>query len=131
MSAIIRQPTSGDLVGRDFARVRAGTARLSTRRIAWLVGIGFACALALAALRIDILRTRYALGAAIREEKTLVQQLRMETATLEALSHPSRLVEIAEKRGFAPPRRVIDLRRQAPRSEPKASEDQPGGTKLR
>jgi hypothetical protein len=112
VSAIIRQPTAGDLVGRDFARVRASTARLSTRRIAWLVAIAFACALALAALRIDILRTRYALGAAIREEKSLVQQLRQQTAALEALRHPSRLVELAEKRGFAPPRRVIDLRRQ-------------------
>ena len=130
MSAIIRQPTSGDLVGRDFARVRAGTARLSTRRIAWLVGIGFACALALAALRIDILRTRYALGAAIREEKALVQQQRQQTATLEALRHPSRLVEIAEKRGFAPPRHVIDLRKSS-RSEPKASEAHEGGVNLR
>lgn len=113
MSAGIRQPTTGDLVGRDFARVRASTARLSTRRIAWLVGIAFTCALALAALRIDILRVRYALGAAIREEKALVQQQRQETATLEALRHPSRLVELAEQRGFAPPRRVIDLRRAA------------------
>ena len=114
MSAGIRQPTTGDLVGRDFARVRASTARLSTRRIAWLVAIAFSCALGLAALRIDILRVRYALGAAIREEKALVQQQRQQTAALETLRHPSRLVELAEKRGFAPPRRVIDLRRRAP-----------------
>jgi len=114
MSAGIRQPTAGDLVGRDFVRARTSTARLSTRRIAWLVGIGFACALALAALRIDILRTRYALGAAIREEKALVQQQRQQTATLEALRHPSRLVELAEKSGFAPPRHVIDLREAHP-----------------
>ena len=113
MSAGIRQPVSGDLVGRDFARVRASSARLSTRRIAWLVAIAFASALALAALRIDILRVRYALGAAIREEKALVQEQRQQTAALEALRHPSRLVEFAAKRGFAPPRRVIDLRRQS------------------
>ena len=114
MSASIRQPTAGDLVGRDFARVRASTARLSTRRIAWRVAIAFTCALALAALRIDILRVRYALGEAIREEKALVQQQRQQTAALEALRHPSRLVELAEKKGFAPPRRVIDLRRPVP-----------------
>jgi hypothetical protein len=54
MSATVRRPTPGDLVGRDFARVRAA-GRLSTRRIAWLVGSAFACACA-AALRIDILR---------------------------------------------------------------------------
>jgi hypothetical protein len=126
MSAGIRQPTAGDLVGRDFARVRASTARLSTRRIAWLVAIAFACAPALAALRIDILRVRYALGAAIREEKALVQQQRQQTAALETLRHPSRLVELAEKRGFAPPRRVIDLRRQAP-----VAIESEGGAKLR
>ncbi len=111
MSATVRRAT-GDLVGRDFARVRA-TGRLSTRRIAWLVGVGFACALALAALRIDILRVRYALGEAIREEKALVQQQRQQTATLEARRNPSRLVELAQKRGFAPPEHVIDLRTRA------------------
>jgi len=111
MSATLRRP-AGDLVGRDFARVRAA-GRLSTRRIVWLVGVAFACALGLAALRIDILRVRYALGEAIREEKALVQQQRQQTAELEALRHPSRLVELAEKRGFAPPRHVIDLRRSS------------------
>jgi hypothetical protein len=128
MSAIIRQPTAGDLVGRDFARVRTKTPRLSTRRIAWLVGIAFSCALALTALRIEILRVRYALGAALREEKELVQQERQQTAQLEALRHPSRLVELAAKRGFAPPRRVIDLRRQRPvATEPETE----GGAQLR
>jgi glutamine synthetase adenylyltransferase len=109
MSATVRRPTPGDLVGRDFARVRA-PGRLSARRIAWLVGIAFACALALAALRIDILRVRYALGEAIREEKALVQQQRQQIAVLEGLRNPSRLVEVAQRLGFAPPERVIDLR---------------------
>jgi len=109
MSATTRRATPGDLVGRDFARVRPA-GRLSTRRIAWLVGVAFACALALAALRIDILRVRYALGEAIREEKALVQQQRQHTAALEGLRHPSRLVGLAQKSGFAPPERVIDLR---------------------
>ena len=126
MSASVR--SSGDLVGRDFARARASTGRPSTRRIAALVAVAFACALGLAALRIDILRVRYALGAALREEKALVQQQRQQTAALEALRHPSRLVELAEKRGFAPPRRVIDLRRQPPvATEPETE----GGAKLR
>ena len=109
MSATVRRPIPGDLVGRDFARVRT-SGRLSARRIAWLVGIGFACALALAALRIDILRVRYALGEAIREEKALVQQQRQQIAVLEGLRNPSRLVEVAHRLGFAPPERVIDLR---------------------
>jgi hypothetical protein len=118
MSATIRRATPGDLVGRDFARVRA-VGRLSTRRIAWLVGVAFGCALALAALRIDILRVRYALGEALGEEKALVQQQRQHTAALEGLRNPSRLVELAHERGFAPPEHVIDLRKQA---SPKASQ---------
>jgi hypothetical protein len=131
MSATLRRGTGGDLVGRDFARVRA-PGRLSARRIAWLVGIAFACALALAALRIDILRVRYALGEAIREEKALVQQQRQQIAVLEGLRNPARLVEVAQRLGFAPPERVIDLRKpQASRSEPKASEVHQGDANLR
>ena len=126
MSASIRRPTPGDLVGRDFARVRA-PARLSASRISWLVAIAFACALALAALRIDILRVRYALGEAIREEKALVQQQRQQIAVLEGLRNPSRLVEVAQRLGFAPPERVIDLRRN-PRN---ATGDRQGGARLR
>jgi hypothetical protein len=53
---------------------------------------------------------RYALGEAIREEKALVQQQRQQTAALEGLRHPSRLVDLAHERGFAPPEHVIDLR---------------------
>jgi hypothetical protein len=126
MSASVRRATPGELVGRDFARVRANAGRPSTRRIAGLVAIAFACALGLAALRIDILRVRYALGAALREEKALVQQQRQQTAALEALRHPSRLVEAAPKLGFAPPQRVIDLRKQQPKAR-----DVAGGAKLR
>jgi len=109
MSATTRRATPGDLVGRDFVRVRA-SGRLSARRIAGLVAIAFACALALAALRIDILRLRYALGEAIRQEKALIQEQRQQTAALEGLRNPSRLVEVAQRLGFAPPERVIDLR---------------------
>ena len=122
MSATVRRSAPGDLVGRDFARMR-GTARLSTRRIAWLVAIAFTCALGLAALRIDILRLRYALGEALGAEKSLVQQERQQTASLEGLRNPSRLVEVAQRLGFAPPQHVIDLRKSS-RSEAKPSEAQ-------
>jgi hypothetical protein len=121
VSATLRRPTPGDLVGRDFARLRRN-GRLSTRRIAGLVGVAFACALALAALRIDILRVRYALGEAIREEKALIQEQRQETAALEGLRSPSRLVEVAQKLGFAPPQHVIDLRSRSSHGESQASE---------
>jgi CO/xanthine dehydrogenase Mo-binding subunit len=110
MSATTRRAAPGDLVGRDFARVRIATGRIRARPLWWLFVASFACALALAALRIDIRRVRYALGEAIREEKALVQQQRQQTAALETLRDPTRLVELARKRGFARPERVIDLR---------------------
>lgn len=128
MSATTRRASPGDLVGRDFARVRISAGRMRTRPLGWLLVTGFVCALALAALRIDILRVRYALGEAIREEKALVQQQRQQTAALETLRDPARLVLLARQRGFAPPERVIELRseRQAARSEAKPSKDRTG-----
>ncbi len=110
MNAATRRATSGDLVGRDFARVRISAGRMRARPLGWLLAASFACALAVAALRIDILRVRYALGAAIRDEKALVQQQRQQTAALETLRDPARLVLLAREREFAPPERVIDLR---------------------
>jgi hypothetical protein len=110
MSATARRAAAApvDLVGRDFAPVRPMRARLRVREILCVVGTAFACALALAALRIDILRTRYALGEALREEKALVQQQRQQIAALEGLRHPARLVDVARERGFGPPERVVN-----------------------
>lgn len=108
-----RTAAHGDLVGRDFARVRLPASRRA-RPLGWLLAAAFACALAIAALRIDILRVRYALGEAVSEEKTLVQALRRESAELEALRDPARLAELARERGFARPDRVLELGDEAP-----------------
>lgn len=104
-----RTATHGDLVGRDFARVRLPASGLRTRPLRWLLVTGFACAFAIAALRIDILRVRYALGEAVTEEKALVQELRRQAVELEALRDPSRLAELAHERGFRRPERIIEL----------------------
>jgi hypothetical protein len=121
MSATTRRAAAADLVGRDFARVRVAGGRRRARPIGWMIAAGFGCALALAALRIDILRVRYALGEAIREEKALVQEQRHLTVEIESLRHPSRLAEVARERGFAQPERVIDLRSGAARGEAEPS----------
>jgi len=117
MSASTRRAASpGDLVGRDFARVRLPAAR-RVRPLGWLLVTAFACAFAIAALRIDILRVRYALGEAIGEEKALQQQLRRQAAELEALRDPSRLAQLARDRGFRRPDRIVDLSAAAPGSD--------------
>lgn len=104
-----RRAHPDDLVGRDFARVRHGSRPSRASALGWLLITGFACALAIAALRIDILRLRYALGEAVSEEKRLVQTQRQNTAELETLRDPARLAELAGDLGFSRPERVIDL----------------------
>ncbi len=67
-------------------------------------------ALALASLRIDIMRMGYDLADSIAVEKTLLEERRTLTAGVRALRNPRRLNEIARRRGLSRPERVIDLR---------------------
>jgi hypothetical protein len=95
-------------VGRDLARV---TARPS-RRLEWLppvlTGVLLA-ALGIAALRMDLIRVRYALTEAIRTETELKEQRRELLARVQALRDPARLQGVADERGFGRPERVIEL----------------------
>ena len=98
-----------ELVGRDLARVRLAGRRAPRPLAALLIG-SLVAGMGLAALRIDILRLRYALADAVEAEKTLLEDQRVWTARKESLRDPSRLAELARERGFARPRNVIDLR---------------------
>ena len=102
-----------NLVGHDFARVRPTLPRPRAGLLGWLLVATITCALALAALRIDILRLRYALGESIETEQTLAQQQRQHQVLLETLRDPSRLAEFARERGFERPTRVLELRGDA------------------
>jgi hypothetical protein len=98
-----------DLVGRDLARVRIAGSRAPRPLAALLIG-ALVAGMGLAALRIDILRLRYALARAVETEKTLLEDQRVWTARKESLRDPSRLAALARERGFERPRNVIDLR---------------------
>lgn len=74
-----------------------------------LLAAGLLAGFALAALRIDILRTRYALADALAEEQVQIERRSVETARVEALRDPARLAALAAKRGLSRPGRVIDL----------------------
>jgi len=103
-----RQRTPRELIGRDLARVRI--APPSRRRLlAVLLAGSLVAGLSLAALRVDILRLRYALADAVEEEKRLFEEHRVATAHLEALRDPARLASLADTRGLTPPTRVIEL----------------------
>lgn len=67
-------------------------------------------ALALASLRIDIMRMGYDLADAIAVEKALLEERRTLTAEVRALRDPRRLAQIARKRGLSRAENVIDLR---------------------
>jgi len=104
-------------IGRDLARLRPGGAGLRGRPLAAAVVAALVCALALVALRIDILRARYALAEAIREEKTLQEEERQHLARVETLRDPARLAALARERGFERPARVLALRDARPGPE--------------
>lgn len=101
------------LVGRDMS----GTARLAGRRLrispALLAGL-IISALAIAALRVDLIRVRYGLADALREEKALLEQRREASARLQALRDPARLAHLAGERELVRPDRIIDLPPTAP-----------------
>jgi hypothetical protein len=67
-------------------------------------------ALALASMRIDIIRMGYDLADAIAVEKSLLEERRALTARVRTLRDPRRLNEIARRQGLARAERVIDLR---------------------
>ena len=104
-----RRSISGRLAGRDFARSRPRSRALPTGLLGWLIAVGCTCALGLTALRIDILRMRYALADAVQAERTLTLQRSQHTAQVESLRDPARLAELAEERGFGRPQRVLEL----------------------
>jgi hypothetical protein len=97
-----------DLVGRDFSQRRAARPALSRLLPALLAAVVFA-ALALAALRVDLIRVRYGLGQAMREEKALLEQGRALRARVGSLRDPIRLARLAPRYGLARPTRVLDL----------------------
>jgi len=96
---------------RDWsARKKAGQ-----RRTAWapLVVVLVLSLLPLAALRISIIRTGYALGAVLQRETELRTRERSAAVAVRIERDPRKLRELAVRLGFARPERLIDLADQA------------------
>ncbi|MBW2269047.1 MAG: hypothetical protein JRH16_10740 [Deltaproteobacteria bacterium] len=97
-----------DLVGRDVARASALPSTL--RRIApAIIGISLVCALGVVAVRVDLIRVRYGLANAVRQERALLEERRGVLAEVRALREPSRLAKLARERGFVRPARIRTL----------------------
>ncbi len=117
MSPAARRRRRGrGLVGRDFNhhhhRRRRPRVVLTREQIsigvALLLGLLFA-SLLLAALRMAIVRTRYALAGAAETEIQLLERERQLAVTVRRLRDPRRLQALADEWGFARPERVVIL----------------------
>lgn len=97
-----------ELVGRDVTPRGALPAGLR-RATALAVGIALLAALAVAALRIDLIRVRYGLADAVRQERALLEERRAMLAEVRALRDPQRLTQLAQQQGFVRPTRIRTL----------------------
>jgi hypothetical protein len=111
-SAAAREAGS-EALRRDWSAPR----RRPRRRMAWapIVAVGVISLLALAALRVSILRTRYALAATLQRETELRARERSAAVAAREQRDPHKLRELAGQLGFARPERVIDLSSPAER----------------
>jgi hypothetical protein len=66
-------------------------------------------ALAMAALRVDLIRGRYEIGMGYHQEEQLNRRIARLTASMRELRDPARLGKFAKDMGFVPPERLIDL----------------------
>lgn len=74
-----------------------------------LLALAVVVALGVAALRIDLLRTRYAVSAAMARENELIEEQRQLIVRRRELRDPVALQIQARERGFRPPAHVVSL----------------------
>ena len=101
-------PNVREWVGRDVSedfRPRRFPFRFSLP----LVLVGMAAGLALVVLRIDVIRTRYALSEATAKEHQLREEQRRITVQMRKFRAPGQLVEMAREEGFVQPERILEL----------------------
>ena len=100
--------TRGDWIGVDLADL---SERAPARTVVPLLALALLVALGVAALRIDLIRTRYALADAMAEEQQLIEEQRALTVELRRLRDPAVLAGLGHARGFVPApdvRSVVD-----------------------
>jgi hypothetical protein len=93
------------LIGLDVAREPS---RLRSHGLAPVLAILLAGALVVVALRVDLIRMRYAKGSALAEERSLLDIQRELLVEKQQLRDPARLSVEARKLGFRRPERIID-----------------------
>ena len=108
---LFARESARDELRRDWsARRKPGQRRI--RRIPIFVVLVLSV-LSLAALRISILRSGYALGATLQRETELRERERSAAVAVRIERDPHKLRDLAARQGFARPERVIDLADEA------------------
>jgi hypothetical protein len=106
----LRQPSEAssrrEWIGIDFSGEN-GAHR--TRRLLPLLVLALIAALGISALRIDLIRTRYAMASALAEEKALIAEQRRLIVRRRQLRDPVELAVQARARGFQPPTQILSL----------------------
>jgi len=89
--------------------VSSAPVRPAPRGVYPLLGLAVVVALGVAALRIDLLRTRYAVSAVLERENELIEEQRQLIVRRRQLRDPVELAVQARERGFRPPAHVVTL----------------------
>jgi hypothetical protein len=87
----------------------AGHGPRRMRALLPLLGLAAIAALGIAALRIDLIRVRYAVAAVMEREETLLEEQRALIVRRRQLLDPIELAVRARKLGFRPPAEVLAL----------------------
>lgn len=95
-----------ELVGRDFRDLRE-TGRF--RLVVAVLVVALVGGLLLAALRVDLIRMRYAMAEAMKEEQAAFALHRELTVALQERRDPARVAARARALGFVRPEQIIDL----------------------
>jgi len=98
----------GSWIGVDLARVSLAP---RSRTFVPLIAVALVAALGIAALRIDLIRTRYALAANLEQEQALIEEQRALIVRLRGLRDPSVLAALARRNArHAVPEREVEVR---------------------
>ena len=103
----------GRWIGVDFAGEDGSQ---HARKLLPLLVIALIAALGISALRIDLIRIRYAMAEAVAEETALLEEQRSLTVQRRQLRDPTELAVQARARGFRPATQVIVLREPTDRN---------------
>ena len=90
-------------------RGRVRKERSLPRWVPIAIALGLLAGLAVAALRVDLIRVRYGLAESLDRERAFLEERRTVLADVRSMRDPARLAGIAEGRGFGRPARIVDL----------------------